>query len=174
MGQREGQQVFTQVAGGGPERHRGQLHVFLQHIAQQVFLAAVVAVQGLLGAAHVCSHRIHAQVHTLGCQQLAHGIAATVGLDTSGEMVPPTPRARRFWNALRERLRRDRGAEHGDEVPPVVIAPRAVSAAPEVDVRIDAPPTPAGPAPVKQDDAVDPAAPAAAPEQPPTEEKPQS
>ncbi|MFN8601317.1 MAG: phosphate acyltransferase PlsX [Candidatus Binatia bacterium] len=107
-------------------------------------------------------------------EQLAHGIAATVGLDTSGEMVPPTPRARRFWNALRERLRRDRGAEHGDEVPPVVIAPRAVSAAPEVDVRIDAPPTPAGPAPVKQDDAVDPAAPAAAPEQPPTEEKPQS
>ena len=107
-------------------------------------------------------------------EQVAHGIAATVGLDTSGEMAPPTPRARRFWNALRERLRRDRGAEHGDEAPPVVIAPRAVSAATDVDGRTDTPHAPVGPASVEHDDAAESAAPAVAPDPPRTEEKPES
>lgn len=85
MGQREGQQVFTQVAGGGPERHRGQLHVFLQHIAQQVFLAAVVAVQGLLGTARALGHRRHAHPHAALGQQRVHGSVDTaVAVRTPG------------------------------------------------------------------------------------------
>jgi len=41
-------------------------------------------------------------------EQVAVGVAATVGLDTAAEGGAQTPRARRFWNALRERLRRDK------------------------------------------------------------------
>lgn len=62
-------------------------------------------------------------------EQVAHGIAATVGLDSGGEAAVQTPRARRFWNALRDRLRRDRIAERDDTGPPVQLEPSRPPAA---------------------------------------------
>jgi glycerol-3-phosphate acyltransferase PlsX len=67
-------------------------------------------------------------------QQVASGIAATVGLDVIAEPAATTPRTRRFWNTLRDRLRRERpAAERSDgasPAPPVtpVAAPTAPTA----------------------------------------------
>jgi len=57
-------------------------------------------------------------------EQVASGIAATVGLDAAAEAAVQTPRSRRFWNSIRERLRRDgRGAERVDvAAPPLPVA----------------------------------------------------
>jgi len=71
-------------------------------------------------------------------QQVASGIAATVGLDAAA--AAQQPRSRRFWTTLRDRLRRDgRGAEREDAdagvEPPLILAavapaaPRAVESA---------------------------------------------
>lgn len=103
-------------------------------------------------------------------EQVAHGIAATVGLDTSGEVVAQAPRARRFWNALRERLRRDRSAERDDAAPAVVIAPRPVNATPENDGRTGAA-AEASP-PVEQHEPAE--SPGSAPDTAATGEKPES
>lgn len=46
----------------------------LHRLAQQVALAAIAAVEGLLGAAGLGGHRVHAQPHALDGQQLAHGV----------------------------------------------------------------------------------------------------
>lgn len=64
-------------------------------------------------------------------QQVASGIAATVGLDTSAA-AEQTPRARRFWQSIRERLRRDgkaseRTAEPAAPPPPPPPAPPATA-----------------------------------------------
>jgi len=40
-------------------------------------------------------------------QQVASGIAATVGLDAAADASAQTPRTRRLWNTIRDRLRRD-------------------------------------------------------------------
>lgn len=100
-------------------------------------------------------------------EQVAHGIAATVGLDTSGEAAAQTPRARRFWNALRDRLRRDKGGERDELSPPVVIAPPAAAAAAEGDGRDGL--APAAQAPVKHEAPPEPVAGHTR-----TEEKPES
>ena len=55
-------------------------------------------------------------------EQVATGIAATVGLDAAAEAAVETPRSRRFWNSIRERLRRDgRGVESADALPPAPV-----------------------------------------------------
>jgi len=64
-------------------------------------------------------------------EQVAIGIAATVGLDAAAEAAVQTPRGRRFWNSIRERLRRDgRAAERTESAAaPVLPVPARSSAA---------------------------------------------
>jgi hypothetical protein len=64
--------------------------------------------------------------------QVALGLAATVGLEPSPGDAVQTPRARRFWNALRDRLRRDRATDSVDGVEPVTLAPSATPIDPPV------------------------------------------
>jgi glycerol-3-phosphate acyltransferase PlsX len=78
-------------------------------------------------------------------EQVAVGVAATVGLDTSAEGGAQTPRSRRFWNALRERLRRDKGgarAEDGEPQTPAELPAPAVPRAEAAQAPVAAP-TPA-------------------------------
>lgn len=72
-------------------------------------------------------------------EQVALGLAATVGLEPSPGDAVQTPRARRFWNALRDRLRRDRATEMVDGVEPVALAPAPAPIVPQAA----APTTPA-------------------------------
>lgn len=68
-------------------------------------------------------------------EQVAVGVAATVGLDTSAEGGAQTPRSRRFWNALRERLRRDKSTargEDGEPQPPFAALPATAAVHPDV------------------------------------------
>ncbi len=88
MGQREGQQIGAEIARDRAQRPGRQVHVILQHIAQQVFLAAVVAVQGLLGTAGPLGHRVHAQPHAaLGQQRMHSRMDAAVAVRTPGSAV---------------------------------------------------------------------------------------
>jgi glycerol-3-phosphate acyltransferase PlsX len=48
-------------------------------------------------------------------EQVALGVAATVGLEPAVDDVTQAPRARRLWNALRDRLRRDKAIEREEE-----------------------------------------------------------
>ncbi|MDP9617303.1 UNVERIFIED_ORG: hypothetical protein J2W60_000828 [Stenotrophomonas maltophilia] len=70
------EQAGTQVVSAECTNHGagGVANVALHHPAQQFLLAAVTRVQGLLGAAGVLGYRIHAHLHALLGQQLAHGI----------------------------------------------------------------------------------------------------
>ena len=70
------EQAGTQVVSAECTNHgSGSVaDMALHHPAQQFLLVAVARVQGLLGAAGMLGHRVHAHLHALLGQQLAHGI----------------------------------------------------------------------------------------------------
>jgi phosphate acyltransferase len=122
-------------------------------------------------------------------QQVASGIAATVGLDGATEPAAATPRSRRFWSNLRERLRREKPAERADggalpivgppvgalpgALPGPLPAPVAAPAAPSSVAPATAPSAANGPLPASRSDvdtATEPTAPTSAP--PASEEPP--
>ena len=73
-------QAGTQVVSAECTNHgAGSVaDVALHHPAQQFLLAAVARVQGLLGAASVLGHRLHAHLHALLGQQFAYGVEHTL------------------------------------------------------------------------------------------------
>lgn len=84
------EQAGTQVVTAECTDHGsgGVADMALHHPAQQLLLAAIARVQGLLGAAGVLGHRIHAHLHALLGQQLAHGIehALIARVEGNGEV----------------------------------------------------------------------------------------
>lgn len=88
MGQREGQQILAQLARGGTQRHRGQMHMVLKDIAQQVFFTTVITMERLLGAAGALGHRVHAQPHaSLGEQRMHSRMDAAIAVRAPGSTV---------------------------------------------------------------------------------------
>lgn len=84
--EKAGTQVVTaECTQHGPG---GVADVALHHPAQQFLLAAVARVQGLLGAAGMLGHCVHAHLHALLGQQSAHGIehALIARVEGNGEV----------------------------------------------------------------------------------------
>lgn len=87
MGHCKRQQVVAQVSRGGAQRDHGQVHVTLQHVAQQVFFTPVVTVERLLGTTGAFGHRVHAQPHSALGKQGVHGsMDAAIAVRTPGGM----------------------------------------------------------------------------------------
>lgn len=84
------EQAGTQVVTAECTNHGpgGVADMALHHPAQQLLLAAVARIQGLLGASGVLRHRVHAHLHALLGQQFAHGVehALIARVEGNGEV----------------------------------------------------------------------------------------
>ena len=74
------EQAGTQVVTAECTNHGpgGVADVALHYPAQQLLLAAIARVEGLLGTAGMLGHRVHAHLHALLGQQFAYGVEHTL------------------------------------------------------------------------------------------------